>query len=596
MGPGAGPLAAGRETRRRQAGPALAALRACCSTAAGTKSCGKRYQEDAGRLAKEAASADDAYFLAEYIVGQSARVLQANEMLALLDVLQAALRKATGTRAGPQALAASGVSLPGPDRADRRSAAAAKATRGRLSARLPLQQQYAQALASAGDYPAAYAWLTRVLVKEAKWLEYEEESLRNIFTGFLEQQGRYAELVNYLAEWVEQNPAGRSAYEQYLSALIKSDQIEKADALVTQLAQGSRRCRANCRRRSQARLHAAVYLMLGNGLRPLHQPRRGTLAGAAGQGRPVLRPARDARRHRRAASCRSTSSSSSDEARKLRKTLAGILTAEIDKLPAEQVRRFVNWVHSDDAEPADWEKIADGLRQRWTNEAKDRREAHARPGARSACCRAMSAPNEVLAFLRLQLQTGPREASCRVRQPALRPPARPALVGGIRGRSVCPARQTLRWPRSAGERLFTAVAALHRLTDTLLEGRYRRPHEDASSIQKSSRGSNCGRNRKRIGSWRAKASPTGCARKRPSTRKALARWLVAESTLSRRAAGPQPQAGGGRRVGSSWRRPPARPKADEEPSDRARPRRDACGSVISSRSRTWQPARGRSRR
>ena len=55
-----------------------------------------------------------------------------------------------------------------------------------------MQQQYAQALAGAGDYPAAYAWLTRVLVKEAKWLGYEEESLRNTYTHLLQQQGRQA--------------------------------------------------------------------------------------------------------------------------------------------------------------------------------------------------------------------------------------------------------------------------------------------------------------------------------------------------------------------------------------------------------------------
>src|SRR5262249_22639448 len=48
----------------------------------------KRYQEDAGRLAKAAATPGDGYALAEHVVGQSAQVLQANEMLALLDVLR----------------------------------------------------------------------------------------------------------------------------------------------------------------------------------------------------------------------------------------------------------------------------------------------------------------------------------------------------------------------------------------------------------------------------------------------------------------------------------------------------------------------------
>src|SRR5262249_49415160 len=96
------------------------------------------------------------------------------------------------------------------------------------------QQQYARALADAGDYPAAYAWLTRVLVKEAKWLYWEEGYLRGVYTQLLEQEGRYADLVKYLAAWVKENHDGGSAYEQYLSALVKADQIEKADALMTQ--------------------------------------------------------------------------------------------------------------------------------------------------------------------------------------------------------------------------------------------------------------------------------------------------------------------------------------------------------------------------
>jgi len=54
----------------------------------------------------------------------------------------------------------------------------------------------------------------------------------------------------------------------------------------------------------------------------------------------------------------------------VRKKLAGILIAEIDKLPAEQVNRLVGWVQFDDAVPAAWTKITGVLRQRWTNEPR----------------------------------------------------------------------------------------------------------------------------------------------------------------------------------------------------------------------------------
>src|SRR5947209_6318066 len=96
------------------------------------------------------------------------------------------------------------------------------------------QYAYAQALASAGEYPEAYAWLVRVLGKEARWESSEEEALRTLYTQFLEQQGRYAELVDYLANWAKQNPSSTTPYSQYLSALIHSDQVEKANTLIAQ--------------------------------------------------------------------------------------------------------------------------------------------------------------------------------------------------------------------------------------------------------------------------------------------------------------------------------------------------------------------------
>src|SRR5260370_33572134 len=55
------------------------------------------------------------------------------------------------------------------------------------------QQQYARALADAGDYPAAYAWLTRVIVKEAKVLGYDAGYLRTAYTQFFAQRGRCAD-------------------------------------------------------------------------------------------------------------------------------------------------------------------------------------------------------------------------------------------------------------------------------------------------------------------------------------------------------------------------------------------------------------------
>ena len=131
-------------------------------------------------------------------------------------------------------------------------------------ATIPRSNSSAKPLSNAGDYPAAYAWLTRVLAKEAKWTDYEEASLRTTYTGMLQQQGRSADLVNYLAAWVEQNPAGRAAYEQYLTALIKSDQIEKANALAASWLKDAQ-MPGELLPAVEGRLQAAIQFMLGYG-------------------------------------------------------------------------------------------------------------------------------------------------------------------------------------------------------------------------------------------------------------------------------------------------------------------------------------------
>src|SRR5262249_27991599 len=102
------------------------------------------------------------------------------------------------------------------------------------------------------------------LVKESRWLDYEEESLRNVYTLLLRQQGRYGDLLLYLAAWVKENPARRSAYEQYLSALIKTDRVEKADVLAAEWLKEAQ-VPGELPPPAAARLEAAVNLMLGRG-------------------------------------------------------------------------------------------------------------------------------------------------------------------------------------------------------------------------------------------------------------------------------------------------------------------------------------------
>ncbi|HEV3120214.1 MAG TPA: hypothetical protein VGY58_24345 [Gemmataceae bacterium] len=427
----------------------------------------QRYQEDAARLAKAKPPAD-AYFLAEYVVGTSARVLQANEMLRLLDVLQPLYERQPDhvqARKRWRHLRVSYLSQTGQtDEALRLRKQLAEDYARDYS----LQREYAQALGNAGDYPAAYAWLTRVLVKQAKWHENEEEALRASYAQLLQQQGRYADLTDYLAEWVEQNPKSRSAYEQYLSALIKSDQIEKAEALALKWLKDAQ-VPGELAPAVEARFYAAISLMLGNGYQLyINRVEERWLA-------PLAQAALYFARHEEhvAAAEQIISNYSfqrSEEARKLRKTLAGVLTAEIDKLSAEQVRRFVDWVQSEDLEPAAWTKVTDVLRKRWTSEAKEDVK-HVLGQALASVLTRRGGAGEALAFLRLQLQKGPEKHRAEYANQFFERLLEQPWSAEFEAEAFT-LLDKLSSAEEPGARLVASVAALHRLTDKLLEARF----------------------------------------------------------------------------------------------------------------------------
>src|SRR5262249_45569553 len=158
----------------------------------------QRYQEEAARLAGKAVSGDE-YFLAEYLVGQAARVLQANEVLALLDVLRPVYHRQPAPVQGPKRWQHFRVSYLGQTGQNEEALRLLKQLAADHPRDYRLQQEYAQALARARDYPAAYAWLTRVLIKEARWLDSEGESLRGTYTQLLQQGGGFADLRDYPA-------------------------------------------------------------------------------------------------------------------------------------------------------------------------------------------------------------------------------------------------------------------------------------------------------------------------------------------------------------------------------------------------------------
>jgi Flp pilus assembly protein TadD len=482
----------------------------------------QRYRDEAARLAKGAQA--DGYFLAEYIVGQSAGLLQANEMLSLLDTLAPLYDRQPEQVGGPQhRLHLQASYLANAGRSDE-----ALRLHKKLATDYPrvysLQQEYAQALAGAGAYPAAYEWLTRVLVPQAKWYPHEEETLRNTYAQLLQQQGRYRELAAYLLPWVEKNPPDRSAYEQYLSALIKSDQVEKADTLALAWLKQAE-VPDELPPAVEGRLHAAVYLMLGNGYQLYSnrvEPRwRAPLAGA------VLFFARH-KTHATVAEQIMWQSqfTQTEEAQQLRRKLAGILTAEVDKLPPEAIQRLLGWLNADDAEPAAWARVLAVLRQRWAG-AVDLDLKHALGQALVTALTRHAEPADLLAFLRLQLQEGPQqrrpEYARQLFARLLEQPWTAALEA-----EAFTLLEKLATDDAPGRRLLTAVAALHQLTDALIEARHTARMKTLVHPEKLTRTE---LHKKQDESRRdARAGVADRLREEAAQHsRALARWLSAES-------------------------------------------------------------------
>ncbi len=128
------------------------------------------------RQAKPQAGGDE-LFLADYLFNNSNSILEANEQLRLLDALRPVYERQPAHVLAMKRWNESRCNIL------ERTGQSQEVLklRKQLAADYPhdygLQQQYARALANVGEYPAAYAWLDRVLVPAAKWLPYEEEYL-----------------------------------------------------------------------------------------------------------------------------------------------------------------------------------------------------------------------------------------------------------------------------------------------------------------------------------------------------------------------------------------------------------------------------------
>ena len=227
--------------------------------------------------------------LANSLVGLAGQVLEAHEMLRLLDELQPAFDSHPAHISAMRQWSAYRVTYLQSSGQPDEAIALQRKLAEEFSTDYGLHQQYAQALANQGDYEGALAWLRRTLASDFEWLDYERDSLCGLIAQFLESQAEFDTLTGFLGGWVAQQPANASAYEQFLHALLRSGDERSADFLMRRwLKSGAtaKDCQLACG------ISIAGGHSPGAGPRPskLHEPDRPALARTVGRNGPAAGP------------------------------------------------------------------------------------------------------------------------------------------------------------------------------------------------------------------------------------------------------------------------------------------------------------------
>ncbi len=240
---------------------------------------------------------------------------------------------------------------------------------------LNLQLQYSRSLAERGDFEGAYAWLTRTIaVARGKWLPGEIQQLQGAYLNLLDQQGRFADKLEYLAPILAQNSDNAQFYSQQLVALIYTNREAEAEKLMRQWLTAKLDGKENAPAR--ARAHAAVHQAM-NVAHPFAS-RQYDVSWHQSLGEFALR--NGASSDSTVRNCvwsilQNGQFASSDEMRKVSLALKARLLAEADKLPPRQLTYLVEHVRISRNLVSDeeWKKIAATIQSRWEKEKNERR-------------------------------------------------------------------------------------------------------------------------------------------------------------------------------------------------------------------------------
>jgi len=445
----------------------------------GLLSVSRRHEELRQRLVSVAKAlagkpALDELFLANYVLQQSQQAGQQIEMLALLDVLKPVYdRQPERILAGKQWRQSRVQYLQNSGQAD-----IAFAIQQSLAREFPmdcnLQVQYANSLAGRGDNDAACNWLALQLLVNRKlaWLPGEIDSLRNAYIQILQNQGRYDEAVLLLEKWLESKPANLSLYQQYLSALLRSNQEKKAEDTMTLWLAIQPPRDGEWEPAQTMQLTAAVYQALGQGYNMyVNNIEERWLEPLARVVRVMTKDKTNGQMSDQIMN--NWYFQRTDTCRGMRGEALDILLKCMDSLDPVQIGRYAGWVLSNDpvVENDIWKGIAKEIEDRWAAEKDRDNKARLAQTLVSILSSRASGP-ELLAFLHRQLRESPEEQvpACtrQLFDALLNHPWSTeyedeafSLIGRLADTNL-----------TVELRQATKVQALYRLTDAMVQARY----------------------------------------------------------------------------------------------------------------------------
>jgi len=350
----------------------------------------------------------DEMFLAEFVVDQTNQMFEANEQLELLDLLEPLFARQPAHLLGRKKwLEKKTYAFQMTGRQDE-VFRLRKALAEEFSWDYNALYQYAWELSNRGEFTEAHRVLEEALQKGGPWSTWEDEYLRGQRLELFRQEGRFKEKVAYLEAWLAREPEGTTAYQHYLSALVRTGNLEQIDKTLTAWFAEAKPGKLSTA--AASRIQAAVYHALGQGWgmytnrldkRWLPQLVQVVKALAGNYQHTYL--AQTVAQHGEFAR--------TDQARALRKELLVELGRSVSTIEPRVVNNYITLSTLGGENPGDkktWLKIAAILETRWAK-GEDVNERDLLAGSIVTLFRSHAKPARLLGFLRKQLELGHKD-------------------------------------------------------------------------------------------------------------------------------------------------------------------------------------------